>query len=141
MDTATARLIDVPTDDGTTRYEALGYLEAYDAVNDDDYAFVAWRETECGSGQWRVRIRARSMAGAVLEPDAIRKNARATAARGQPYFTWGAGLEPSAGDPRQIEFRVHVADGRPAEVEIFAVLRRFDHSAAQPQAVRFAWPV
>ena len=136
-----ARLLDAPADDANRRYETLAYLDAYDAVNDDDYAFIAWHETERATGAWHVRIQARGMAGAVFEPDAMRRAARSAAARGEAYFTWGAGITPSTGDPRQVEFRIHVNDdGRPASVEIFVVLRKADHSAAQPHSVRFAWP-
>lgn len=138
--TIATQLVDLPADDATLRHESLGYLEAYDAVNDDDYAFLAWRETERSNGDWRVRIKARGMAGAVFEPEQMRKAARAAGAQGKPFFTWGAGIEPSAGDPREVEFRVHVANGKPSEIEIFVVLRKFDHSADAPQSVRFAWP-
>ena len=141
MDTlASPRLLDIPADNTTTRHDTLAYLEAYDAVNDDDYAFLAWRETDRATGSWCVRIQGRAMSGVVFEPEAMRKAARAAGARGEAFFTWGAGITPSQGDPRQITYRVHVADGRPAEVEIVAVLRNADHSAAQPRSVRFAWP-
>lgn len=140
MSTATRAWVEIPVDDASTRHEALAYLEAYDAVNDDDYAFLACREIDRATGNWQVRIKARAMSGAVLDPEQIRKAARTAEAQQKPYFTWGAGVEPSPGDPRQVEFRVHVADGKPSEVEIFVVLRQFDHTAAKPQAVRFPWP-
>ena len=138
--TATAPLLSAPADDARTLYQTLAYVEAYDAVNDDDYAFVAWRETERDSGAWRIRIQARGLAGAVFEPAQMRGPARAASARGQPFFTWGAGMAPSLGDPRQVEFRVHVDQGQPREIEIHVVMRRFDHSADAPRSVRFGWP-
>ena len=50
------------------------------------------------------------------------------------------GIHTAKGDPRQIEFRVHVQDERPSEIEIFVRLRKADHSAGTPKSVRFPWP-
>jgi hypothetical protein len=134
------RLIETPVSDSCHRYETLGYLEAYDAILNGDYAFVAYKETEKGSKQWRLCIKSTQTAGGSFDPAAIRGKARETGAQGKAYFTWGYRFEPSAGDPRQIEFRVHVIDGLPKEVEIFMQLRKADHSADQSKSVKFAWP-
>lgn len=134
------QLIDTPANvPGGASYQQLAYVDAYDAVLNIDYAFVAYKETD-SSGAWRVRIKSSQTAGAVFEPDAMRTNARAAGAQGKPYFTWGYSFEPSASDPRCIEFRVHVADGRPAEIEMFVQLRKADHSADVAKSVRFVWP-
>lgn len=134
------QLIDLPAHvPGGPAYQQLAYVDAYDAVLNGDYAFLAYKETDA-SGAWRVRIRSSQTAGAVFEPDMIRNNARAAGAQGKPYFVWGYSFEPSTGDPRQIEFRVHVAEGRPAEIEMFVQLRRFDNSADAAKSVRFPWP-
>ena len=132
-------LIEAPATDSTYRYETLGYIDAYDAVLNTDYAFVAYKETEA-SGSWRVRIKSAGTPGAVFEPAAIRMKARETAARGQPAFQWGHSFDPSAGDPRCIQFRVYVANGQASEVEIFVQLRKFDGSADAPKSLRFPWP-
>lgn len=135
------QLIDTPASvPGSTQYQQLAYLDAYDAVNNDDYAFVAYKETD-SSGAWRVRISGRQTSGGVFEPDAMKSQARSTSAQGKPWFQWGWSLDPSEGDPRCVQFRVHVKDGSPLEIEIFAQLRRFDHSADEPKSARFAWPV
>jgi hypothetical protein len=133
-------LLAAPASTDSYQYEPLGYLDAYDAVLDCDYAFVAYTETSRDSGEWRVRVQSSQTAGGVFEPEAMRLQSRAAGAQGKPYFVWGYSFEPSAEDPRQIEFRVHVADGKPASVEIFLLLRKFDHSAADPKSVTFAWP-
>lgn len=135
-----AMRVEAPAATGDWRYETLAYVDAYDAVLGADYAFVAYRETNVASGAWCVRVRSSQTAGGVFEPDAIRARARAAGARGEPWFPWGYGFEPSPGDPRQIEFRVHVRDGRPDGVELFVRLRNADGSAAEPRAVAFAWP-
>lgn len=133
------QLVEAPASDSNYRYETLAYLEAYDAVLNDDYAFVAYKETD-SSGEWRVRIKSRQTAGAVFEPEAMRLQARAAGAQGKPWFQWGYSFDPSAGDPRQIQFRVHVQNGKPSEIEMFAQLRKFDGTPDEPQSVKFAWP-
>ena len=125
---------------GGPQYQQLGYIEAYDAVNNDDYAFVAYKETD-SFGDWRVRISGKQTSGAVFEPDAMRSNARSTGAQGKPWFPWGFSIDPSEGDPRCVQFRVHVQDGKPHEIEMFVQLRKFDGSADEAKVTRFAWPV
>jgi len=137
---ATKQLIDTPNSTpGGTQYQQLAYVDAYDAVLNCDYAFVAYKETD-SSGNWRVVIRSSQTAGGSFEPDAMRSNARAAGAQGKPWFQWGYSFDPSASDPRCIQFRVHVANGQPSEVEIFVQLRKFDGTADAPKSVKFPWP-
>ena len=133
-------LIEAPASNTVAAYEPLGYIEAHDAVLDLDYAFVAYKETSRATGEWRVRIRSSRTAGAVLEPMLMAYNARVAYGEGRPWFSWGYSLEPQAGDPRLIQFRVHVRDGHPAEVEVLVRLRRADHSPGEIRSFRFAWP-
>lgn len=135
----TKPLIDAPTNDSERSYETLGYVAAYDAVLNCDYAFVAYKERE-RSGEWRVRIKSSQTAGAVFEPAMMRNKARETAAQGKTWFQWGYSFDPSPGDPRMIQFRVYVKDGQPSEIELFVQLRQYDGSAAVAQSVRFFWP-
>jgi len=132
------QLIEAPVSDSNYRYETLAYIDAYDAVINCDYAFVAYQETD-SSGS-RVRIRSSQTAGAVFEPAAMRSKARETSAQGKPWFQWGYSFDPSPSDPRNIQFRVHVANGQPAEVEMFVQLRKADGSADEAKSVRFVWP-
>ncbi|MBK7944837.1 MAG: hypothetical protein IPJ85_05790 [Flavobacteriales bacterium] len=135
----TAQLVGVPDNvTGGAQYQQLAYLEAYDAVLNSDYAFVAYKETD--SFGWRVRIKALHITGAVFEPDAMRSNARSTGAQGKPFFTWGNCIDPSDSDQRSVQYRVHVVEGKPSEVEIFVQLRKFDGSADVPRTVKFPWP-
>jgi hypothetical protein len=133
------QLVEAPDSDSNTRCETLAYLEGYDAVLNSDYAFAAYKETGSG-GDWRVRIKSLQTAGAVFEPDMIKNQARAAGAQGKPWFQWGYSLDPSDGDPRCVQFRVHVAGGKPSEIEMFLQLRKFDHSADEAKSVRFPWP-
>lgn len=135
------QLVEAPSSDANTVYEPLGYLEARDAVLHGEYAYAAWKETPRSGGDWRIVIKSNSTAGAMFDPTAIERKALTTAEEGKPYFTWGYSFEPSTGDPRQIEFRVHrTAEGKPREVEMYARLRKPDHSAGEPKSVRFTWP-
>jgi hypothetical protein len=133
-------LIEAPQSDATLQIDVLGSIDAYDAVLNDDYAFVIYKETEKGSGAWRVRIRARHLTGVVFEPEAMRMQARGTGAQGKPYFTWGNGIDPSAGDARSLQYRVHVKDGKPSQIEIALTLRKADGSADSPVSLSVPWP-
>ncbi|MBS0197488.1 MAG: hypothetical protein JSR77_12090 [Planctomycetes bacterium] len=132
-------LIEAPASTDTHDITVLGAIDAYDAVLNDDYAFVAYKETDRGGG-WRVRIKARHMTGVVFEPEAMRLSARAAGAQGKPYFTWGNGIDPSAGDPRLVQYRVHVRDGKPSSIEIVVQMRKADHTADGARSVSFDWP-
>jgi hypothetical protein len=135
-----AQLIHTPDSiSGGAQYQQLGYVDAYDAINNDDYAFVAYKETD-SSGDWRVRISGKQTAGAVFEPDAMRSNARSTGAQGKPWFQWGFSIDASESDRRCVQFRVHVQDDKPHEIEMLVQLRKFDGSADEPKSARFAWP-
>ncbi|MFO0832937.1 MAG: hypothetical protein U0637_13990 [Phycisphaerales bacterium] len=136
----TKPLIEAPASTDSQIIEPLASLDAYDAVLNDDYAFVAYKETDRSSGAWRVRVKARHLTGVVFEPDAMRSQARATSAQGKPFFTWGNGIDPSAGDPRSVQYRVHVAAGQPAKVELFVQTRKADHTAGDAKSTTFAWP-
>ena len=135
----TNTLIEALASNGNYHYEAIANLAAYDAVLNCDYAFLAYKETE-RSGEWRVRIKSSQTAGAVFEPAMIRNKARETAAQGKSWFQWGYSFDPSPGDPRNIQFRVHVKDGQPSEIEMFVQLRLYDGSADVAQSVKFSWP-
>src|SRR6187431_2094269 len=136
---ANVQLVEAPVSDANYRYETLGYIDAYDAMLNCDYAFVAYKETD-SSGDWRVRIRSSQTAGAVFERVPIRSKARETSAQGKTWFQWGYSFDPSPSDPRNIQFRVHVANGQPVEVEMLVQLRMFGGAADAAKSVRFAWP-
>ena len=133
-------LVEAPASDDSTLRETLAYVEAYDAVLNGDYAFVAFKEVDRSSGEGCVRIRALHLTGVVFQPTALRGPARSACAQGKRWFTWGNGITPSAGDPRQIEYRVHVANDAPSAIEILVQTRRFDHSVAEAKSVIFPWP-
>ena len=134
------QLLDLPANDAAHKYEQLAYVDAYDAVLNCDYAFLAYKESEGGADAWRVRIRSSQTAGAVFEPAMMKSKAREANAQGKPWFQWGYSFDPSPSDPRMIQFRVHQRDGQVAEVEICVRLRKADGTGDQEKSVRFAWP-
>ena len=136
---ANAQLIEAPASDANYKYETLGYVDAYDAKLNCDYAFVAYKETD-SSGEWRVRIKSSQTAGAVFEQAAMKSKARETGAQGKPWFQWPYSFDPSASDPRNIQFRVHVKVGKPSGIEMLVQLRKFDNSADEAKSVMLAWP-
>ncbi len=134
-------LVEAPASDSTSDIVTLAYIEAYDAPNNDDYAFVAFKETpKSNPADWRVRIKGHRTAGAVFEQEAMRLNARSNGAQGKPYFVWGFNMTPSADDCRCVEFRVHIANGKPASIEMVLVTRNADGSPGESKSAMFAWP-
>ncbi len=140
MSNKSAQLVEIPASvPGGATYQQLAYAAAYDAVLNCDYAFVAYKETD-SNGDWRVRIKSSQTAGGVFEPAMMTSNARSAGAQNKPWFQWGYSFDPSASDARIIQFRVHVQDGQPSEIEIFVQLRKFDGTADAPKSVKFPWP-
>lgn len=133
-------LMEAPASTDSQMIETLGAIDAYDAVLNDDYAFVVFKETDKGSGAWRVRIKGRHMTGVVFEPEMMRSQARAAGAQGKPFFTWGNGIDPSAGDGRMIQYRVHVTDGAASAIEIVVQTRKADGTAMPAKSLRVDWP-
>ena len=138
--TTTPQLIEAPDSDDYRTYETLAYVDAYDAVLNCDYAFVAYKEREKDSGKWRVMINSSQTAGGMFDPALIRNKAREAGAHGKEFFVWGYSFERSPGDARQIEFRVYQQNGMPVEIQIYVVLRKADGSADAAKSVKFPWP-
>lgn len=140
MNASLTQLLAAPASDETFARETLAYVDAHDGIQNYDYAFVAYKETHRTSGAWCVRIAASHTAGAVFHPNAIRLQARGVAAEGRRSFVWANPISPKLGDPRRIEFRVYVSNGRPTTVEIFVRLRKFDYTPDEARIVTFPWP-
>lgn len=136
----TKPLLQAPTDDATNTYTTLGAVDAYDAPLNCDYAFVIYKETDRSGGAWRVRIRSSQTTGVVFEPAMIAAKAREAGAQGKSFFTWGAGIDPTPGDQRRVEYRVHQAGGRPSSLEIMVQMRKFDGAADEAKSISVPWP-
>ena len=136
----TTKLIEAPASTPSQDIKMLAKLDAYDAVLNDDYTFVAYKETDKSTGDWRVRIKGRHLTGVVFEPDMMKSNARSTGAQAKPFFTWGNGIDPTPGDARMIQYRVHVTDGAASAIEIVLQTRKADGSAMPAKSLRVNWP-
>jgi hypothetical protein len=129
-----------PVSDAHIQYEVLCELHAHDGASDEDHAFLAYKETERATGQWRVRVRSLQTPGGVFEPATMALQAAMAGAQGWPYFVWGYQLAPHPGDSRQIEFRVHVRAGAPSQLELYVRLRRADGRPDLPRTAWCDWP-
>jgi hypothetical protein len=134
------QLIQTPASNADYLFEQLGYIEAFDGELEDNYAYVAFKQTSHKTGGWHVRILSRTIGGALLGPAEIAQQSRLASVQGKPYFSWGLKKEPGLGDLRHIEFRVHVVDGRPTEVEILLQLLLAGGRPDSLHSLRFAWP-
>lgn len=133
----------IPKSTDAVRIEPLATLTAYDAIADKDYAYAAYKETKTASGKWTLKIKAKSTAGASLDPDhpSFAGNIEAAAKKGERHVAFGFRLEPKAGDPRLVENRLLFdEDKKPAGVEIHLVTRNADGSAKDKQVAAFPWP-
>jgi len=137
---ATYQLIQTPVSNDQYTFEQLAYIEAYDAEIEDHYAYVAFKQTHRDNESWCIRILSRSLGGALLRPAEIAQQSRLATVQGKSHFSWGLRKDPSFEDPRHIEFRVHVVEGRPTEVEIVLQVLQAGRRPAAPESVRFAWP-
>ncbi len=133
-------LLEVPADDHARTYRQLGYLVVYDAVLNSEYAFLVYTEHDRDSTAWRMKIKSTHTEGATFEPAAVETKAREAGAKRKPYIRWGFFCEPTLSDPRQIEYRLHQEQGKPAAIELFVRLRTYEHQADTPQSLRFPWP-
>ena len=50
-------LLVTPPDNSVHSFVQLGYIAAYDAPLNCDFAFLAYKETDKDSGRWRVRTK------------------------------------------------------------------------------------
>ena len=121
---------------GNAKYQHLACVEAYDGVQRRDYTFVAYKETD-RDGSWRVHIRSSQTGVTIFEPASINTRARSTSARGELWFPWGNDFDPSPRDGRQIQFRVHVANDQPSEIEMLVQLRKVDGSIKTAKSMTF----
>ncbi len=137
------QVIPAPKSSTALEVEQLAYLESFDAVVDEDYAFVVYQETKTDSGKWVIRIKGSVTAGAVFDPDssALKSAIKKAAGHDEPYLVWGFNLQPKEGDPRLVENRVILGkDGKPSDLEVHLVTRKADGSARETQIATVAWP-
>ncbi|MHC4777959.1 MAG: hypothetical protein ACYTFG_05195 [Planctomycetota bacterium] len=135
--------IPLPKSSSSVEVEQLGYVDSYDVIADKDYAYLAYREIRPDSGKWSIKIKAKSTAGASIDPEhpSFQKALAEGAKKGESYVPWGFRLAPKEDDPRMVETRILFDEGRnPLKVEIHVVTRWADGSAKAEQVGEFPWP-
>ena len=141
--TDSSQLVHPPPSSATVKVTQLAYLEAYDAVIDDDYALAVYSETKTGAGQPVVKIKSRNTPGSTFDPhnDSFRKALRSAVAQGQEFLHWGFRFQSGEGDARMVESRVFGDErGQPTALEVHLVTRKADGSATEPKIARIDWP-
>src|SRR5687768_4904812 len=118
--------------------EPLRCADASESILSTRHPFIAFKETNPASGAWRVRIKSRHDTTAVLYPNAIRLQARAVSAEGKSSFTWTDSMVARPGQPKKLQFVVHVNDGEPAAIEIVPAATAFSPTSQLP--TKFCWP-
>ncbi|MHC5038087.1 MAG: hypothetical protein ACYTHM_12290 [Planctomycetota bacterium] len=138
-----APVVGAPKSTDARPVEELAYLNAYDVIADKDYGYVAYKETQASTGKWTLKIKAKSTAGASLDPNhpSFKKNIEAASGKGEDHVVFGFRLEPKEEDPRLVENRLYFdASRKPERVEIHLVTRNADGSAKDRQTASFPWP-
>jgi len=138
-----AQVVEPPKSSTSVEVEQLAYLNGYDVVADKDYGFVAYKETRPQTGNWVLKIKAKSTAGASLDPShpSFVRNVETAAKKGEDHVVFGFRMEPKEDDPRRVENRLYF-DGslKPTRVDMHLVVRKADGSAREEQVASFPWP-
>lgn len=143
--TSDTRLLLAPASDRKYQIDDLAYIHAYDVVSNNDYAYVAYKETKLSTGKWKIRIKAHAKvtADTFIEPGnaILRRNIKAAAKEGKDYVLHGFNMTPSAQDPRLVETRVYFDEAQnPVYVELHVVARNSDGTPKEKEIVKFNWP-
>lgn len=138
------KLLAAPASTASAEVEELAYIDAYDVIADTDYAYLAYKVSDKKSGEWMLKIMAKSTAGTSIDPasTSLAKKFQAAASEGRDYITTGFQLSPREGDPRMVEHRVYFDPSlTPTRVEMHVVTRKADGSPFEKKVARFPWPV
>jgi hypothetical protein len=142
-DTGPVQVVEPPKSSSSAEVEQLAYLNAYDVVADKDYGFVAYKETKPQTGKWLLKIKAKSTAGASLDPNhpSFARNIETAAKKGLDHMVFGFQMQPKEGDPRRVENRLYFDPSlKPTRVDLHLVVRRADGSPTEEQVATFPWP-
>lgn len=128
--------------EGVYKYEQLAYVESTDDMISKTYAYLAYKETNASSGDWRVKINGTVTAGTMMDPKMMVKKSEETERSGKESFGWGFALKPREGsnDTRLVETSVHQKEGKPTHVELHLITRNADGSPKEEKVMKFDWP-
>lgn len=138
-----AQLINPPESSDRKAITQLAYVDSHDEVLGDDYAFVAYKEEDKRSGEWRLKIKGKKVADTSIKPESpiLRRKMAEAAQAGKDYVVTGFNIQPRNNDPRLVEHRVYFDEAlQPQHVELHLVTRNRDASPKVKQVARFDWP-
>jgi hypothetical protein len=72
--TPAVQLINPPKSSARKAITQLAYIDAYDEVLGDNYAFVAYKEEETKNGEWSLKIKGKKVADTVIDPQSPTPN-------------------------------------------------------------------
>ncbi|MBU0527295.1 hypothetical protein KKE92_02350 [Candidatus Micrarchaeota archaeon] len=135
------QLLSLPKE-GTYKYEQLAYVESTDDMISKTYGFLAFKETNASSGDWRVRVTATVTTGIMMDPKMMIKKSEETERSGKEFFVWGSSLKPREGsnDSRLVETMIFQKEGKPTHVELHLITRNADGSPKEEKVMKFDWP-
>jgi hypothetical protein len=137
------QLLTPPKSTDRIKYTELAYMNSYDVITDKDYAYLAYKEERTDTGNWMLRITAKSTAGGSIDPNhaLFKKNLDEAAAKGLNYMKFGFNLEPKGEDPRLVENRLYFDDSKnPTHIEMHVITRKADGSPTEKKVAKFDWP-
>ncbi len=140
---SSGQLVHAPESTDRKKITQLAYLESYDGVLDDDYAFVAYKEEYTRTGEWKLKIKGKKVADTSIKPEhpIIRQKISDAAQSGKDFFVMGFNIQPRNNDPRLVENRIYFNESlKPEYVEIHLVTRNRDGLPKAKKVAKFDWP-
>jgi len=137
------QLLHPPQPSKTKEFAQLGYLQSFDAVAEEDFACLVYKETKAKSGEWKIKIDLNGKRTSVINPDAssLRKAISEAAVAGMDHILVGYNIEPTDDDPTLVENRLHFnEDYQPEYLEIRMVTRSPDGSPDDEKQLKVDWP-
>jgi hypothetical protein len=130
-----------PPKDTNIAYSQLGYIDAYDGIINQYYAFIVFKEINRRGNLTTLGIGGNIATGITLSNERGQKLAAQAHKEGMPFATVGNPIPPLAeGDPRTVQYRILQEDGQPTELEIFIVTRDNTGKAKEPKSLKVKWP-
>jgi hypothetical protein len=136
-------LIQAPESTNNSIITPLAYIEAYDALSKETYAFLAYREEKPSQNKWLLKIKANRAASSTIDPDDpfLKKLIADAAQQKSKYALIGINLTPQPNDCRRVENRLYFDELlNPTEVEIALIMRQSDDTPTPEKINRFPWP-
>lgn len=137
------KLLSLPRSNSRTEITELAYINSYDVIANDDYAYLAYKKTNRRTGEWELKIKAKATASSKIDPNdrSLRRDILAAASEGKKYLVTGFRMTPEDDDKRLVENRIYFDKShKPKYVEIHVVTRNADGSPKKRKVVKFDWP-